>query len=105
MFTLVIVRLQQRHPLWNLDLKDHSRPIDILFYGNTNPHREKVWKMFEKLAQEHHLRIEFHLNYKAFGFIKESLIDQAKVCVSSLFCCFLTFIDCVESRELRLAGP
>ncbi len=100
---LYLVRLQQSRPLWNLDHKDRSRPIDILFYGSLNPHREKVWKMFEKLAQENNLRIEFHLDYKAFGFVKETLIDQAKVFLARGS--FLTFIGCIESRELRLACP
>lgn len=76
-------RLRQRQSRLGVDVtvdhKDLSRPIDILFYGYQNPHREKVRKMFEKLAEENDLHIRFYLNYTAFGLVKETLIDQAKV--------------------------
>lgn len=58
---------------------DASRPIDILFYGNSNEHREALFTEFTSMAKSNNLRIEFKMSYNLFGSHKESLIDQAKV--------------------------
>lgn len=58
---------------------DSNRRIDILFYGNSNEHREAMFAEFTELAQQNNLRIEFMMNYNLFGSHRESLIDQAKV--------------------------
>lgn len=58
---------------------DHSRGIDILFYGNSNEHREEVFAEFSQLAITHNLRVEFRMGYNLFGSYRDGLIDQAKV--------------------------
>jgi hypothetical protein len=58
---------------------DAHRDIDILFYGNSNAHRQAVFTVFTELARIHNLRIEFLMDYDLFGSRRESLIDQAKV--------------------------
>jgi hypothetical protein len=58
---------------------DANRRIDILFYGNSNEHRETLFLEFTELAKTHNLRIEFMMNISLFGSYRESLIDQAKV--------------------------
>jgi hypothetical protein len=58
------------------------QPIDILFLGSHNSHREKVHQMFLKLAEEEELNVGFYFRYDAFDFARETLIDQAKVLLS-----------------------
>jgi hypothetical protein len=60
------------------DTSSHQ-PIDILFLGSHNSHREKVHKMFLNLEKEENLKIRFYFQYDAFDFARETLIDQAKV--------------------------
>jgi hypothetical protein len=62
------------------DSNDESyHPIDILFLGSHNAHREKVQRMFQKLAVEEQIRADFYFKYDTFDFVRENLIDQAKV--------------------------
>lgn len=60
-------------------IDESHHPIDILFLGSHNTHRERVKLMFQKLASEEDLRIDFHFQYDGFDFVRENLIDQAKV--------------------------
>lgn len=58
---------------------DANRRIDILFFGNTNEHREALFSEFSELAKKNNLRVEFMMNYDLFGSHRDNLIDQAKV--------------------------
>ena len=58
---------------------DTNRRIDILFFGNTNPHREFIRAEFQKLASVYNIRVEFFMKYDLFGSHLENVIDQAKV--------------------------
>ena len=60
-------------------IDESHHPIDILFLGSHNSHRERVQRMFQKLASKEDLRIDFHFQYDSFDFVRENLIDQAKV--------------------------
>ena len=59
---------------------DASQPIDILFYGSSNPHRERLKQIFDELAALLDLRVEFHLDYGAFDLERDSLVERSKVC-------------------------
>ena len=58
---------------------DKARPIDVLFYGSENEHRNNMLEVFTRLGSEHGLRIEFAMNYSLFGSHLESAVDQSKV--------------------------
>lgn len=58
---------------------DTSQPIDILFYGSSNPHRERIKLQFDQLAALLDLRVEFHLDYGAFDLERDSLVERSKV--------------------------
>ena len=65
---------------------DLSRPIDVLFYGGKNPHREQVKRIIErKLVEEHGLRVVFAMDYNLFGIAREVAIENAKVCLIYVF--------------------
>ena len=56
---------------------DELLPIDIIFFGSVNPHRQYVYDGFTQLAYEHGLRVEFHRN--TYGAQRNSLMDSAKI--------------------------
>ena len=58
---------------------DSMRPIDILFFGSSNPHRNDVYESFQSLAEDHGLNIKFFMDYSFFGHERELAIHQAKV--------------------------
>jgi hypothetical protein len=58
---------------------DSSRPIDVLFYGSSNPHREELRKEFQQIAAENNLRVLFRLDYDVFDLVRDSLVEQSKV--------------------------
>jgi hypothetical protein len=60
-------------------LMDANRPIDILFFGNTNRHRQAVYADFLKLGKKHNLNIQFHMTYGLFGSHLDLQINRAKV--------------------------
>ena len=55
------------------------QPIDILFFGNSNPHRDRVREEFERMAQIMNWRVEFHTDYTLFGSKRDIMIDLSKV--------------------------
>lgn len=73
-------------------LMDAYRPIDILFFGNVNPHRSEIHTEFRKLAKQHNLRIEFHMSYGLFGSHLNLLISQAKVTTDRVFVYYSLFL-------------
>jgi len=58
---------------------DDMRPIDLLFFGSSNPHRETMHEKFQQLAKEHNLHIVFFMDYAFFGPERELAIQQAKI--------------------------
>ena len=52
-------------------------PIDILFYGNNNPHRKDVFNALAPLAKEYGLTIEFYANI--YGSYRDAVIEQSKI--------------------------
>ena len=42
------------------DVSPSFEPIDILFYGNINSHRNKIKAIFMQLAKDYNLRVEFY---------------------------------------------
>lgn len=58
---------------------DAMRPIDILFFGASNPHRDYVHKLFRQLAEEKKLNVKFYFDYAFFGVERELAIQQSKI--------------------------
>ena len=58
---------------------DDMRPIDILFFGSSNAHRDAVYDQFKQLAAEHHIHISFYMDYAFFGAEREVAIQQSKI--------------------------
>jgi hypothetical protein len=58
---------------------DSMRPIDLLFFGSSNAHRDEVHESFRQAAAQHNLRIAFFMDYDFFGAERELAIQQAKV--------------------------
>ena len=59
-------------------LTDEILPIDVIFFGSLNPHRQSVYDRLTKMTiNGNALRIEFHR--KAYGAQRDSLLDSAKV--------------------------
>jgi hypothetical protein len=58
---------------------DAMRPIDVLFFGSSNPHRDSVHDHFRQLAQENNLNVVFFMDYDFFGNERELAIQQAKI--------------------------
>jgi hypothetical protein len=58
-------------------LNDELLPIDIIFFGNINPHRQAILDKLTNVALGKGLRVEFYR--KAYGDQRDSLIDSAKV--------------------------
>jgi hypothetical protein len=59
-------------------LTEELLPIDVIFFGSLNPHRQAVYNSLTKIAiNGASLRIEFHR--KAYGSQRESLLDSAKI--------------------------
>lgn len=62
-----------------LDDLDEMRPIDVLFFGSSNPHRNDVYEKFQRFGEEHDWNIKFFMDYAFFGPEREIAIQQSKV--------------------------
>lgn len=78
--------------------QDSHQPIDILFLGSYNLHREIIRQKFLQLSRDYNIRVDFHFQYDAFEFARENLIDQAKVLVFS--CSIYRKLGCLKSWQL-----
>lgn len=65
-------------------ISQKHQPIDILFFGNSNPHRESVRDEFMRAAKEMNWRVEFYMDYSLFGSKRDILIDLSKVYLLSI---------------------
>lgn len=81
-------------------------PIDILFYGNSNPHRKYVFDTFASLAGEYGLRVEFYSH--TYGSFRDAVIDQSKIVLNigaASSSWFVPFRRTIDSRFSRVASP